>query len=84
MLLRYDFYIQTHNVLIEFDGKQHFQKIKWTNENTEEQIEARYNYLVECDHLKNEYADANKLKLFRIKYTEIKHIDNILKSLVCQ
>ena len=42
-LLRYDFYIETHNLLIEFDGKQHFQKIKWTNENTEEQIEARYN-----------------------------------------
>lgn len=41
-----------------------------------------YNYIVECDHLKNEYADANKIKLYRIKYTEIKNIDNILKVLL--
>ena len=68
--------------MIEFDGKQHFEKVKWTSESTDEQVEERYNYLVECDHLKNEYADANKIKLYRIKYTEIKKIDNILKVLL--
>ncbi len=68
--------------MIEFDGMQHFQKVKWTALSTEEQVDERYNYIVECDHLKNEYADANKIKLYRIKYTEIKHIDNILKVLL--
>ena len=71
-LLRYDFYIQSHNLLIEFDGKQHFEKVKWQNDQTDEQVEERYNYLVECDNLKNEYADFNKIKLYRIKYTDIK------------
>ena len=49
---------------------------------TDEQVQEQYNYLVECDHLKNEYADANKIKLYRIKYTDIKNIDNILQALL--
>jgi hypothetical protein len=81
-LLRYDFYIQSHNLLIEFDGIQHFEKIKWTALSTKEQVEEHYNYIVECDHLKNEYADTNKIKLYRIKYTDITNIDNIIKVLL--
>ena len=81
-LLRYDVYIQSHNLLIEFDGAQHFEKVKCANIENEKQIEDRYNYLVECDHLKNEYADTNKIKLYRIKYTDVNNIDNILKVLL--
>ena len=80
--LRYDFYIQSKNLLIEFDGKQHFQKVRWQHDHTDAQVEEHYNYIVECDHLKNEYADANKIRLYRIKYTDIKNIDNILKVLL--
>ena len=81
-LLRFDFYIEARNLLIEFDGRQHFEKVKWTSIDTNDQIDERYNYLVECDHLKNEYADTNNIKLYRIKYTDIKNIDNILKVLL--
>jgi hypothetical protein len=80
--LRYDFYIKSHNLLIEFDGAQHFKKVKWTVTETENDVNEHFDYIVECDHLKNEYADANKIKLYRIKYTELKHIDNILKVLL--
>ena len=80
--LRYDFYIQAHNILIEFDGAQHFKKVRWQHDHPDAQVDELYNYLVECDHLKNEYADANKIKLYRIKYTEIKNIDTILKVLL--
>jgi hypothetical protein len=62
--------------------KQHFQKVKWTTLNTDKQVEEHYNYIVECDNLKNEYADFNKIKLYRVKYTDIKNIDNILKVLL--
>lgn len=81
-LLRYDFYIKSYNLLIEFDGRQHFEKNKWKSYHTEQIVNDMFDYLVECDHLKNEYADANKIKLYRIKYTEIKNIDNILKVLL--
>ena len=80
--LRYDFYIQSHNLLIEFDGAQHFKKVKWTALSTQEYVDEHYNYIVECDHLKNEYADTNKIKLYRIKYTDVNNIDNILKVLL--
>jgi very-short-patch-repair endonuclease len=80
--LRYDFYIKSHNLLIEFDGRQHYEKIKWTSAETINDVNEHFNYIVECDHLKNEYADANKIKLYRIKYTEIKNIENILKVLL--
>ena len=81
-LLRYDFYIKSHNLLIEFDGRQHYEKIKWTSAETINDVNEHFNYIVECDHLKNEYADTNKIKLYRIKYTEIKNIENILKVLL--
>ena len=80
--LRYDFYIKSHNLLIEFDGAQHFKKVKWAITETENDVNEHFDYIVECDHLKNEYADANKIRLYRIKYTEIKNIDNILKILL--
>ena len=78
--LRYDFAIH-HNdtiMLIEFDGQQHFKKVRWQKDDTEQQVEDHFNYIVDCDQKKNEYAEQNDYKLLRIKYTDIKNIDSIL------
>ena len=77
--LRYDFAVHHKDsiTLIEFDGKQHFQKVRWQKNETEQD---HFNYIVECDQKKDEYADQNNYQLIRIKYTDIKIVENILTS----
>ena len=66
---RFDFYLPEYNLLIEFDGFQHyrFTGYEW---NTEE------NYLktIEHDNIKNQWCQENNIPLIRIPYT---HINNI-------
>jgi very-short-patch-repair endonuclease/protein-arginine kinase activator protein McsA len=71
---RFDFYLQEHDILIEFDGMQHFKSIaKWGGEKT-------YQALRENDALKNEWAQVHGYKLIRIKYTDEDKIEEILSK----
>lgn len=76
--LRFDFYIPSKNVLIEFDGKQHFAPIKImgkyqiTNDDFEK-IQYR-------DKIKTEYAQNARIPLIRIPYNQIKSIPTILEN----
>lgn len=64
---RFDFYLSEENILIEFDGYQHFYftGYEW---NTEE------NYLktLEHDEFKNQWCKDNSITLIRIPYTHLK------------
>lgn len=72
--LRFDFFIEKHNLLIEYDGQQHFKPIKQFG--GEEYIKQ----LIIHDNTKNEYAITNKINLLRISYSEIKNINWILTN----
>ena len=78
--LRYDYALPHNNTykLIEFDGAQHFRKVKWNSTNTEQQVTDKYNYIVECDRKKDDYAQQHNYPLLRIKYTDFNNVDNIL------
>jgi very-short-patch-repair endonuclease len=75
-MFQYDFYIPSNNLLIEYDGKQHYM------------IGSRFGSFISTkkdlddiqyrDKLKTEYAVKNNIKLLRIKYTEFKNIEEIL------
>lgn len=76
--LRYDFWLPNHNLLIEFDGIQHFKVggLMKTKEDLEfQQLK---------DQIKNKFAKDNGMVLLRIKYTEKlkvgRIIDDALKS----
>lgn len=56
---RYDFYLSERNILIEVDGQYHFTPIRG-----EQELKAQK----ERDRLKNSYALAHKIKLYRIPY----------------
>lgn len=64
--LRYDFYLPDKDILIEYDGEQHFQQIKRFQK-------TRYDFLKaqEYDRRKNNYALAHGIKLYRIPFWEI-------------
>lgn len=73
--LKFDFYIPAKDLLIEFDGGQHFGKLtigKYTL------THAEYEKLKEHDRRKNEYTKNNNIKLLRIPYWEAKNIKVIL------
>ena len=65
MLARFDFYLPEYNVLIEYDGQQHYN---YTNSgwNTEENFLKTQNR----DKYKNEWCKNNNIKLIRIPYTD--------------
>ena len=59
--LRFDFYLPSYNLCIEYDGEQHFTG--WRGKDDLEDI--RYK-----DNIKNEYCIKNNIFLIRIKYSD--------------
>lgn len=68
--LRFDFYLEDMNVIIEFDGVQHF-KNRGFFKHSVEQIEVH-------DKMKNEYCEKKGINMIRIPYTKINSIEKIL------
>lgn len=65
---KYDFFLPYANILIEYDGEQHFKPVfSW---DTEETFLLRQKH----DKLKNEYALNNNFILIRIPYTHYNKI----------
>ena len=76
--LPFDFYLPEYNMLIEFDGEQHFKfNPKGDFIKTQEELDERQR----LDKIKTEYCINNNIKLLRISYKEIDNIDNILSKL---
>lgn len=61
--LLFDFYLPDFNILIEYDGIQHFQPVDFFGG------EEGYLKQVHRDNIKNEYAINNNISLIRIPYT---------------
>lgn len=62
-LLRYDYYVDSLNCLIEFDGEQHYYDIDYFNDSKDAYLKRRVS-----DNMKSEYALENKINLIRIPY----------------
>lgn len=70
--LRFDFYIPSLNICIEFDGQQHFEKIDFFGN------DEKFKTQIENDLIKNDYCSRNQIELIRIKYNEV----NIKKLII--
>lgn len=72
--LRADFFLPEMNTVIEFDGVQHFKPIKaWGGEVNLKKVQKR-------DRIKDNFCRLNKIKVIRIKYTDINKVEDILKT----
>jgi len=67
--LPFDFYLPEKNLLIEYDGSQHFYP-KFKEENL---TKIQFN-----DKIKNRFCEENKIRLVRINFKENKDIEKIL------
>lgn len=68
-LAKFDFYLPNYNILIEYDGEQHFhsKQIGWDTEENYKATKIRDNY-------KNEWCKENNIPLIRIPYMHLKDL----------
>lgn len=72
--LRVDFFIEAMNLVIEYDGIQHYQPVEiFGGEDT-------FLRCVESDKIKNDYFSKRGIELLRIPYWDIESIRDILKK----
>lgn len=72
VLLRFDFYVPDLNLLIEYDGKQHFEPIKYFGG------EKTFKIIQERDKIKNKFAKENNISLLRIPYYNFNKIEDVI------
>jgi len=68
-LFRVDAYIPEFNVIVEYDGEQHFKPIRWTNNQTQDPI-LNLKRQKERDAIKNKLIPKNGLILVRFSHKE--------------
>jgi len=74
-LLKFDFYIPSKNLCIEFNGLQHYKPVDFFGG------EFYYNEIIKRDKIKEEYCTSNDIKLLIIKYGAKKEeIEKIISS----
>ena len=73
---KFDFFLPKENAIIEFDGEQHYKYVPFFHRNIE-------NFYERCkkDKEKNRYCLEKNIKLYRIPYTEIDNIYDILEQI---
>lgn len=76
--LSYDFYVKSKNLLVEFQGRQHYFPVKKFGG------EKKFLKQQEYDDRKRKYAKDNNIRLLEISYKDYDEIENILnKELHC-
>jgi very-short-patch-repair endonuclease len=80
--LRFDFYIPHKNLIIEFDGKQHFEVSNFCNDI--ELARELFEKTKKHDQIKNKFVKKSKMELLRISYVQFNKIEEILNNKIKQ
>ena len=73
--LPFDYYLDELNILIEVDGKNHFQEVQFSKTKrikSDGTVRDGFKELQLHDQIKNDWAKENKIKLIRLPYWEFK------------
>jgi hypothetical protein len=75
--LEFDFYLPQYNLLIEYQGQQHYEPVdfagkgeKWSNN--------QFKLNQKRDNIKREYCKKNNIRLLEIPYWDYNNIESIL------
>lgn len=72
--LRFDVFFPQYNIIVEYDGRQHFESIeRWGGDDAFAYTKAR-------DEVKNQYCLDHGITMVRIPYWEYKNINKILDT----
>ncbi|MFF8917469.1 hypothetical protein ACF08M_30215 [Streptomyces sp. NPDC015032] len=78
--LPFDFHLTDLKGLIEFDGIQHFEPVRWCQSMTQEEAESNLLDLQRRDEIKNAWAAANGYPLLRV--SDLKQIEQQVTNFV--
>lgn len=81
IVLRYDFYIPSLKIAIEYQGEQHYKPIDFAGKGMEWATE-RFIYGQHTDEIKRKYCRANGIRLVEIKYDEIHRVSEIIDAAI--
>ena len=76
--LRFDIYLDDYNVLIEYQGEQHYYPISYDDNQSLEEINNKYNYTILHDEIKRNYCIKNNIPLVEIPYWEYDDLEYYL------
>jgi len=65
--LRFDFYLPSHNLCIEYDGRQHYVPMSYSKRISAEQNLAN---IRTRDHIKDDFCLSSNIRLLRIRFDE--------------
>lgn len=74
--LPFDFFIPDYNLIIEYDGEQHFKTRFFDNVSFKSSLE----YTQYHDELKTLWCEENGFELLRISYKDFNNIEDILSE----
>lgn len=76
--LRFDFYLPEYNLIIEYDGEQHYKKAELFSRKQQIDPVRNLEAIKTRDSVKNKYCDENDIVICRVKYNE--DINSKIKS----
>ena len=75
--LRFDFFLNDYNLLIEFQGDQHYKPIS-----TKRSHKLSHARLAKHDNIKRDFCKRNNITLLEIPYSFIDNIDYIINKIL--
>lgn len=75
--LRFDFYIPSKNLCLEYDGEQHHRYFSFSSKQNPKEFEL----LKTKDEIKNKFCKDNNIELIRIPYWDFDNISSILSKI---
>lgn len=76
-MLPFDYYLPEWNLIIEYDGEDHYMPIDRSGHG-KEAAQRKFEYTQSHDSIKNAFCSDNGIKLIRIPYWEKKNIEEYL------
>ena len=77
--LLFDYYLPDYNMCIEYDGRQHFEPVRFGGI-SEEQAITNFEITQAHDLIKTDYCISNNISLLRIPYQEHDNIEALIKE----
>lgn len=75
--LPFDIYLDEYDVLIEYQGEQHYRPVRYSTQ-TYESSNEKFLYTKRHDEIKEKYCKDNNIKLIKIPYWEFEDLEYFL------
>lgn len=79
--LKFDFFIPSKNLVIEFQGAQHYHPVDFSHSGDDVQSQKDFEILKIKDKIKKSYCKKNNINLLAISYKKFNEIDLIISKI---